>query len=252
MTNGMAYLANAFGVQHSATGTPTQPFGFAGSWGYQDSGFKLLGHRRYDPSTGRYLTRDPAKDRRNWWSYCTNSPTNSTDSGGLRAISLTDKQKQALKKCIQELRDLGYPETANHLESLLAKGSVLYDDSMTFDGDVVGNGDIHLGPRFFSLLDDPYADPKYATPLTRAQAYAFELGACGILIHENVHTRQSLIGRGLINKNGCELEACDFEIRFYQRMLENDPENGTYRRSEGRRILQEFLQGARKYRGVYA
>jgi uncharacterized protein RhaS with RHS repeats len=29
----------------------------------------LLGHRHYDPSTGRFLTRDPIKDGRNWYSY---------------------------------------------------------------------------------------------------------------------------------------------------------------------------------------
>lgn len=36
--------------------------------GYQedgDNGLKLLGHRYYDPSTGRFLSRAPAKESRN-------------------------------------------------------------------------------------------------------------------------------------------------------------------------------------------
>ena len=51
---------DAFGMLQSTTGTPKGPFGFAGSHGYQedsDTGLKLLGHRYYDPSTGRFLTR---------------------------------------------------------------------------------------------------------------------------------------------------------------------------------------------------
>ena len=53
----------AFGVLLSSTRTSAGPFGFAGGYGYHedgDSGLKLLGHRYYDPSTGRFLTRDPA------------------------------------------------------------------------------------------------------------------------------------------------------------------------------------------------
>ena len=56
---------DAFGMLLSTTGSPKGPFGFAGAHGYQedgDTGLKLLGHRVYDPSTGRFLTRDPIKD----------------------------------------------------------------------------------------------------------------------------------------------------------------------------------------------
>lgn len=65
------------------------PFGFAGSWGYQgdsNSGLQLLGHRYYDSTTGRFLTRDIAKCGSNWYSYCSNSPLNRIDSQGLWAI----------------------------------------------------------------------------------------------------------------------------------------------------------------------
>jgi RHS repeat-associated protein len=75
----------------SSTGTPQGPFGYAGGWGYQedaDSGLKLLGHRYYDASTGRFLTRDPAKDGRNWYGYCENNPANSVDTAGTNPFLL--------------------------------------------------------------------------------------------------------------------------------------------------------------------
>ncbi len=76
---------DAFGAELSATGTWKGPFGYAGGFGYQEdsSGLKLLGHRYYDPSTGRFLSRDPIKDGRNWYVYCSSNPVNGTDPQGL-------------------------------------------------------------------------------------------------------------------------------------------------------------------------
>ena len=76
---------DAFGNLQSTTGTPQGPFGYVGQSGYQedaDSGLKLLGHRYYDPSSGRFLTRDFAKDGRNWYDYCENSPIPNSDPTG--------------------------------------------------------------------------------------------------------------------------------------------------------------------------
>ena len=81
---------DAFGNVVSSSGTWTGPFGYAGNFGYQHdaSGLKLLGHRYYDPSTGRFLTRDPIKDGRNWYAYGSGqgAPTNFTDPDGLEPV----------------------------------------------------------------------------------------------------------------------------------------------------------------------
>jgi len=77
---------DAFGAIKSSTGSSASPFGFAGGPGYQqdsDSGLMLLGHRYYDSSTGRFLTRDPVKDGSNWYDYVGNNPLNGIDPLGL-------------------------------------------------------------------------------------------------------------------------------------------------------------------------
>jgi RHS repeat-associated protein len=80
---------DAFGLQTGATGSSPTPFGFAGGWGYQQdsTGLQLLGHRYYDPSTGRFLTRDPIKDGRNWYGYCENNPIIGVDPLGLWSLT---------------------------------------------------------------------------------------------------------------------------------------------------------------------
>ncbi len=61
----------AFGLNTGRTGTTATPFGFAGSYGYQadSSGLMLLGHRYYDASTGRFLSRDRIHDGYNGYAY---------------------------------------------------------------------------------------------------------------------------------------------------------------------------------------
>jgi RHS repeat-associated protein len=60
-------------------------------FGYQrddESDYKLLGSRYYDPEIGRFLTRDPIKDGRNWYAYCQSDPVSSSDPSGLTKIVL--------------------------------------------------------------------------------------------------------------------------------------------------------------------
>ncbi len=79
---------DAFGNTFTAgsSGTTPTPFGFAGQHGYQsdpDSGLMKLGHRYYDSSVGRFLSRDPIQAGYNWYAYCNNDPVNAVDPQGL-------------------------------------------------------------------------------------------------------------------------------------------------------------------------
>jgi RHS repeat-associated protein len=77
---------DAFGNSDTSSGTWKGPFAYGGPFGYQsdsDSGLMLLGHRYYDSSTGRFLTRDPIKDGRNWYVYCDGNAMSRHDTEGL-------------------------------------------------------------------------------------------------------------------------------------------------------------------------
>jgi RHS repeat-associated protein len=79
---------DAFGNLTASTGTWNGPFGYGGGYGYQEdvTGLRLIGKRSYDSSTGRFLTRDPARDGRNWYVYCGNDPISFYDFAGERAV----------------------------------------------------------------------------------------------------------------------------------------------------------------------
>jgi RHS repeat-associated protein len=70
----------------------TDPFGYQAQWGAytdrssaSDSGLVLMGYRYYDPTTGRFLNRDPIgyAGGLNLYAYCRNNPVNLIDPLGL-------------------------------------------------------------------------------------------------------------------------------------------------------------------------
>ncbi len=81
---------DAFGNLTSSSGIASLK-GFAGDWGYQEdeNGLKQVGHRLYDPSLGRFLTRDPIGSGLNWYAYCGNNPTKAVDPYGLDYIIIS-------------------------------------------------------------------------------------------------------------------------------------------------------------------
>lgn len=78
-----------FPASERAGSTPT-PFAYNGGSGYQsdpDTGLMLLGHRYYDPTIGRFLSRDPAGGGENWYAYCDNDPINGSAPSGLDSFA---------------------------------------------------------------------------------------------------------------------------------------------------------------------
>ena len=161
---------DAFGNLVSFSGTWSGPFGYAGNFGYQQdaSGLKLLGHRYYDPSTGRFLTRDPIKDGRNWYAYGAGeaAPTTTADPSGqaakvviiavvvvcvltfllIRELTKAHKSGQASgDERRQELIDLAIYEAATPRQNESQAGggdpSMWQDGSTPSVGNPAGDGD---------------------------------------------------------------------------------------------------------------
>ena len=80
---------DVFGNLIDYSGTWSGSFAYGGAFGYQsdgDSGLMLLGHRYYDASTGRFISRDPVGDGGNWYVYCNNNPITFFDYSGEIAV----------------------------------------------------------------------------------------------------------------------------------------------------------------------
>jgi RHS repeat-associated protein len=91
---------DSFGLTIASSGSTSTPFKFAGGQGYQadgDSGLMLLGARYYDPSTGRFINRDPIRYRggMNLYGYCAGCPVQTADPNGLQPGGRYDDIEQA-------------------------------------------------------------------------------------------------------------------------------------------------------------
>jgi RHS repeat-associated protein len=67
---------DAFGGTTGSSGSWQGTFGSGGEFGYEEdaSALTYIGERHYDPSTGRFLSRDPVGWGTNWYAYCENDP----------------------------------------------------------------------------------------------------------------------------------------------------------------------------------
>ena len=71
------------GLTTTGSVVPSFAFGYTGTYTDRVTGLQLHGVRWYDSAVGRWLSEDPAKYGRNWYSYCSNNPTDATDPTGL-------------------------------------------------------------------------------------------------------------------------------------------------------------------------
>lgn len=98
-----------------------QPFSFNGKWGYYldtETGLYYCQNRFYDPTAGRWLTRDPIgfSGGINVYGYCDHSPIGTTDSKGL----ISDKFVAALQLALMEAEAAGNAALVAELEAKLA------------------------------------------------------------------------------------------------------------------------------------
>lgn len=151
---------DAFGVLVSSTGSTVTPLGFAAAYGYQsdsDSGLMLLGHRYYDCSIGRFITRDKAKDGRNWYDYAAQCPTGLTDPDGLEIKPPKDPtaRRNFYKAQWYLLRDDGYRRVLKDL----------WRSKNVYEIEIIHNGDDHYDHTGTKRIVawDPYSGLKTKT-----------------------------------------------------------------------------------------
>ena len=80
-----SYEYEPFGVAIKSTGSDEDNLGFAGKCLDAGSGLSYFGARYYDSEIGRFISKYPARDGRNWYTYCYNNPICYRDPNGLIA-----------------------------------------------------------------------------------------------------------------------------------------------------------------------
>ena len=76
------YEYDAFGVVDNENATDINPWRYCGEYYDTETGNIFLRARYYDPSTGSFITEDPARDGVNWYSYCAGNLVNFWDPSG--------------------------------------------------------------------------------------------------------------------------------------------------------------------------
>ena len=90
-----SYEYEPFGVTIKTTGSDEDNLGFAGKRLDAGSGLSYFGARYYDTDMGRFISRDPVQDGRNWYVYCSNNPLSYIDPNGL-AVSREEWREDPL------------------------------------------------------------------------------------------------------------------------------------------------------------
>ncbi len=77
------YSYDPWGKITSETETVDNSIKYAGEYYDEETGLIYLRNRYYDPSIGRFISEDPARDELNWYAYCGNNPVMFVDPWGL-------------------------------------------------------------------------------------------------------------------------------------------------------------------------
>jgi RHS repeat-associated protein len=119
---------DAFGNEVSSQGPWQGPFQYGGAFGYHtdsDYGLKHLGARYYDPTTGRFLSRDPIGDGRNWYVYAGSEPLARADPLGLKIVIVASPEdEKKIKEDFSELKR--NPATKQMVYELINSPKVIY------------------------------------------------------------------------------------------------------------------------------
>ena len=85
-----SYNYDAFGASTNVKHDPTNKKQFTGKENDEDSGLQYFIARYYDPTIGRFLSKDPVPNG-NLYVYCDNNPINKTDPDGRQRTEKSDR-----------------------------------------------------------------------------------------------------------------------------------------------------------------
>ncbi|MBL8060692.1 MAG: hypothetical protein JNK63_08275 [Chthonomonas sp.] len=126
-------------------------FGYGGAYGYQSdsSSLQLLGHRWYDPTIGRFITKDPVQDGRNWYAYCDSEPVGRSDRNGLRYQVLKEVIKNGAShlKPVRDVTKRGARQVRKRGGSIKVSGQGAENAAKDLDNSVSGGTSYPDGPH---------------------------------------------------------------------------------------------------------
>ena len=76
------YTYDEYGVEKNPDKSDKNPFRYCGEYFDIETGFIYLRARYYDPTLGRFISEDPARDEINWYIYSGNNPIMFIDPSG--------------------------------------------------------------------------------------------------------------------------------------------------------------------------
>jgi RHS repeat-associated protein len=160
-TSRATYEYDPFGQRTRIAGDLESVLGFTGHYVHEATGKLLTRFRAYDPSFGRWLSRDPAGESSdgNLYAYVSNDPVNYVDPLGLWAVSITfyagvgggvtfktGGGNGTMSLTFEGGFGLGggltfEPETVSQVPEMVTSGETIYDQMTLF-----GEGSATAGP----------------------------------------------------------------------------------------------------------
>ena len=207
-----SYEYEPFGVTVKTTGSDQDNLGFTGKRMDAGSGLSYFGARYYDSEMGRFISRDPAQDGRNWFVYCSNNPLKYVDLSGLmqtvsdwlkdplgNASELggygdpgsywDDWDKEEVKLIVPSVVDKLYDSDASYSSSdmaAMAFGTKINDLSINFN--------IEFGAYIYSRKDNTY---NFSKPYTSyATGFVMSMTATvpyGTSLDSRIHTHSAFL-----------------------------------------------------------
>jgi RHS repeat-associated protein len=146
----LAQSYDPFGVPFEASGSGASDFGYTGEWWGSYNDLLFLRARYYDPTVGRFLSKDPflgdfdQPQTLNGWSYVEGNPVNFTDPTGLwRFADATHRNHQLIEDAwwvpLPSYRHVEFPVPGAGVGGALWRADMITSDGALFELEPIYN-----------------------------------------------------------------------------------------------------------------